>query len=443
MITSVGHTSVAPAVAAGTVTAIAPEQTFMSTGQQQTYVVPAGVRLVTVDVQGAWGGGWGGGSGHYQTVLGQNGAAWEGLLAVKPGQRLYVEVGSNGSANGGTTFGGGGAAGSPDPEGAEAASGGGASDIRTCSEVASSCPGGGSSADSRLIVAGGSGGNGGAEVTAAAGLLCGVGTAGGSGDNEQQLPNGNPAAGPVPIKTAAGIVIPGYAGAGDSTPKTQNGDTDAGGGSTVAGAGGSGTTCQGGGAYAGVTFSDSVAGSPGSGPDGGAGGNAAALAPHPCGTPGACNDAGPGGGGGGGYFGGGGGVTGFDGPSNAVTQSLGGGAGSSFISNRVIDPGPLTVGLLGSGVPYIRIAPIVQINAPANGAVYKSGQVIIANWSCSLIPGQGNGIQNCTGTAAAGSKINTRPGTHKFSVSGVGPGNQPVKVTVAYTVGRAHHHRHK
>ena len=307
---SVGQRSVAAAGAAGSVTAIAPEATFMSTGAQQTYRVPAGVRLVTVDVQGAWGGGWGGGSGHYQTVLGQNGAAWQGLLPVKPGQTLYVEVGSNGSASGGTTFGGGGAAGSPNSEGAVAGSGGGASDVRTCSELASRCSGGGSSADSRLIVAGGSGGNGGSEVTAAAGLLCGVGTAGGSGDNEQPLPSGNPASGPVPIKTAAGIVIPGYAGAGDSTPKTQNGDTDAGGGSTAAGAGGSGAPCQGGGAYAGVTFSGSVAGSPGSGPHGGARGNAATLAPHPCGTPRACNDAGPGGGGGGGYFGGGGGVTG-------------------------------------------------------------------------------------------------------------------------------------
>ena len=83
----------------------------------------------------------------------------------------------------------------------------------------------------------------------------------------------------------------------------------------------------------------------------------------------------------------------------------------------------------------------MQINAPSSGAVYRPGQVITANWSCSIIPGQGNGLQNCTATAAAGSKINTRRGTHKFTVSGVGPGNQPVKVTVTYTVGR--HHRHQ
>jgi hypothetical protein len=438
-IVAVGQRSVAPAAAAATGTAIAPEVTFMSTGAQQTYVVPAGVRLVTVDVQGAWGGAAGGGPGHYQTTLGQSGAAWQGLLAVKPGETLYVEVGSNGSVGGGATFGGGGAAGSADPEGAEAASGGGASDIRTCSEAAGRCSRGGTSADSRLIVAGGAGANGGSEVTAAAGLLCGVNAFGGAASNEQPLPNGNAALGPLPIKTPAGIVIPGYAGAGDFTPKTQNGDTDAGGGSTVAGAGGSGSTCQGGGAYAGVTFSGSVAGAAGSGPDGGAGGNAAGLAPYPCGQIPRCNDAGPGGGGGGGYFGGGGGVSGFPGPSNAVTVSLGGGAGSSFISKRILDPAPLIGGLLGSGAPYVRIAPVVQIIAPASAAVYKPGRVVTADWSCSLIPGQGNGVQNCTATVAVGGKINTRPGTHRFTVSADGPGNQPVKVSVTYTVGRRHH----
>jgi len=431
-------------VAAGAVSTIAPPVLFMSTGQQQTYAVPAGVRLVAVDVQGAWGGAPAGGPGHYSNAIGQNGAAWQGIVRVKPREVLYVEVGSNGTAGGGATFGGGGAAGSANPEGAEAGSGGGASDIRTCSELAQRCPGGGTTAQSRLIVAGGSGGNGGSEVTAAAGLLCGPNPGGGSGANEQQPPNGNPAVGPTPIKTAAGIVIPGFAGAGDFTPKTTNGDTDAGGGGTAAGAGGSGTTCQGGGAYANVTFNDSVAGSPGSGPDGGTGGNAAGLAPYPCGQPGVCNDAGPGGGGGGGYFGGGGGVSGFDGPGNAVTASLGGGAGSSFISSRVLDPGIVSIGLTGSGVPYIQIAPIVQINAPAGGAVYKPGQAVTANWSCSLVPGWGNGLQNCTATAAAGAKIATSRGSHRFTVSGVGPGQLPIKVTVTYTVGRGHpRHHHK
>jgi hypothetical protein len=52
------------------------------------------------------------------TVDGQSGASWQGLVPVMPKQTLYVEVGSNGKADGGPTFAGGGAAGSPDPEGA-------------------------------------------------------------------------------------------------------------------------------------------------------------------------------------------------------------------------------------------------------------------------------------------------------------------------------------
>src|SRR5579862_2540474 len=176
--------------------AIAPPVTFKSTGAEQRYTVRPGVQLLAVLVQGAWGGGWGGGSGHYVSTIGQNGAAWQGLLPVTPGETLYVEVGSNGAANGPASFGGGGAAGSANPEGAVAGSGGGATDIRTCSERASRCPGGGSSTQSRLLVAGGSGGNGGSLVTAAAGLLCGAGSAGGQAANEQPLPKGNAAAGP-------------------------------------------------------------------------------------------------------------------------------------------------------------------------------------------------------------------------------------------------------
>jgi len=56
--------------------------------------VPSGVRLLAVLVQGAWGGGWGGGSGHYVSTVGQNGAAWQGLLPGTPRQTLYVEVGA-------------------------------------------------------------------------------------------------------------------------------------------------------------------------------------------------------------------------------------------------------------------------------------------------------------------------------------------------------------
>jgi Glycine rich protein len=425
----------------GAALAIAPPATFMSTGAEQSYAVPSGVQLVAVEAQGAWGVGAVGGPGHYSSGFAQNSAAWQGLLTVAPGQTLYAEVGSNGSAGGGPTFGGGGAAGSANPEGAEAGSGGGASDIRTCSELAASCPGGGSSAASRVMVAGGSGGNGGSGITTAAGLFCGSSTGGGAAANEQPLPNGNAALGPVPIPTAAGLVIPGYATATDPTAQTVQGMTDAGGGSDVAGAGGSGTSCGGGGAYQGDTFSGSVAGSSGSGSNGGRGGDAAGLAPIPCNTPGECSNAGPGGGGGGGYFGGGGGATGFNtctgtsGSCGNITASLGGGAGSSFIANSVLYPSSTIIGGLGTGVPYIRIAPVIEIDVPANGAVYSPGQVLDAGWSCSTVPGWGFGAQNCAADAANGSPINTTPGTHTFTVNGIARNNsEPVSASVTYTV---------
>ncbi len=418
----------------------AASATFKSTGAEQHYVVPNGVRLVAVGVQGAWGGAWAGGPHAYTSAIGQSGAAWQGLVAVKPGEKLYVEVGSNGAVNGRAAFGGGGAAGSPDPEDSEASSGGGATDIRTCSELARRCLGGGASSASRLLVAGGAGGNGGSAVTAAAGLQCGP-SVGGQAVNEQPVPKGNPALGPVPIVTRAGIVIPGFAGGGDQSVKTRTGTTDAGAGSTVAGRGGSATSCGGGGAYQGDTFSGGVPGSPGAGPNGGAGANAAGLKPQPCNSPGKCNDAGPGGGGGGGYFGGGGGASGFDvcsgpgSPSCGVTSSLGGGAGSSFVAKGVLYPTPATLGALGSGVPFVRIAPVVEIDAPVSGAVYRRGEVVHAKWSCSQPPGWGYGVQNCTATSASGAAISTTPGSHTFTVHGINQtSSEPVTIRVTYSV---------
>jgi len=291
-------------------------------------------------------------------------------------------------------------------------------------------------------VAGGAGGNGGGGVTAGAGLSCRAGSGGGSATNEQPLPKGNPALGPVPIRTSAGLVIPGLATGDDHTVKTSAGITDAGGGSTVPGSGGKATSCAGGGAFQANTYSGAVAGRPGSGPNGGAGGNAAGLKPQPCGTPGKCNDAGPGGGGGGGYYGGGGGVSGFDvcsGPGSTacgITGAFGGGAGSSFVSKKLLYPGPSAIGGLNMGVPYAKIAPVLAISSPRSGAVYHSGQVVKASWSCSQPPGWGYGVQNCAATAPVGGAVDTRlPGKHTFTVHGIqqNPG-EPITISVTYTV---------
>lgn len=125
--------------------------TFLYTGAQQTFVVPAAVTNVHVLAVGGRGGNGlapGGGAG---------GAAAEvsGDLEVFPGQTLYVEVGGVGAeassetiarAFNGGTFGG-----------QETAGGGGASDVRLRSRPEPDTP---DSLFSRLIVAGGGGGGG-------------------------------------------------------------------------------------------------------------------------------------------------------------------------------------------------------------------------------------------------------------------------------------------
>jgi hypothetical protein len=389
--------------------------------------------LVEADVNGANGGG------------GDIGMPLGGYLRVSGGERLYVEVGVNGSFAGGATFGGGGAAGaiplslgtkpcigidaSGSCGGALAGSGGGASDLRGCSERATSCPGGGSSLASRLIVAGGGAGAGGDGESP--GFYCTGLPKGGYAYNRQALPGGTPANGPPPVRTAAGLVIPGepsnytYGTIKDVTPSQ--------GGSTRPGTGGAMGTCE---VLNGTTieaeYSGSIPGASGAGADGGAGaavtGHFAFEGPNAW-IPGA------GGGGGGGYTGGGGGSSGEpcsfnpNPPCYDPSGGQGGGGGSSFVAKQVEAPfvqdGP------ASG-PSITVTPLVEIDSPRNGAVYASGQVVEARWACGHYQGS-----SCTATTPSGSPIATTPGTHTFTVvASVYPTNAEVPSTVTYTVAK-------
>jgi len=421
---------------AGAPKAIAPKVQFSYTGGEQSYVVPPGVVLLGVGVAGGHGGGNGGQGGGNAGGVGA-------LLPVKPGQHLFAEVGAAGVYNGAATFGGGGAAGAPPPVlamctgspcgGVYASSGGGASDVRTCSISASRCPGGVSSAATRLIVGGGGGGQGGSgSAPTGSGCAQPVGT--GANANTFQYPPGNPGAGPVPIVTAAGVVYPGR-----STNDTYSAVTPASGGSNVAGAGGAVASCS----ANNVTWSDSVAGSNAVGPAGGTGGNASSLGPMGICTPGVnCEDAGSGGGGGGGYFGGGGGATGPDKATGACVEcndagsGQGGGAGSSFVSHRMMDPFDVSPTLVGTGNGTVVMVPAIEIDKPAKGAVYRSGQVVHARWECGFDSITSLGISNCTGSVADGGKLNTKPGKHRFTVSGTvsSNGTHTVKASVTYTV---------
>jgi hypothetical protein len=241
--------------------------------------------------------------------------------------------------------------------------------------------------------------------------------------------------------TAAGTVVPGLASNNHPKVETNNGVTDAAPGGNAPGTGGSMTGC-GGGSNGTNALSDSVPGRTGSGPAGGNGGDASGLPPfsgNGC-TGNECADAGPGGGGGGGYYGGGGGATGLDhcvsptGACNSATAGQGGAGGSSFVSKKA--EYPTLGGANATGKAFVRFAPAVSIDAPANGAVYSPGQVVYARWSCNLVDAVvGTLAQNCAGTTAPGSPISTTPGTHTFTVKGIRQTPQePLRVTVTYTV---------
>jgi Glycine rich protein len=115
----------------------ATHQTFSYTGAAQTFTVPAGVTLVTVDAVGAAGGSAGGTAGLGEEI--------QATLTVTPGDVLNVFVGGtggNGFGGGSSGFNGGGIG---------KGGGGGASDIRIGGTTITPT-------DYRVIVAGGGGG---------------------------------------------------------------------------------------------------------------------------------------------------------------------------------------------------------------------------------------------------------------------------------------------
>jgi hypothetical protein len=145
--------------------------TFLDTGAQQKFVVPAGVTSLHVLAVGARGGnGLAPGGG-----LGGAPAEDSGDLEVFPGQTLYVEVGGVGTeasfASIARAFNGGNYA------GMGTAGGGGASDVRLLSRPENDTP---LSLFSRLIVAAGGGGGGAGSGGTSGGAGGQAGSAGGS-----------------------------------------------------------------------------------------------------------------------------------------------------------------------------------------------------------------------------------------------------------------------
>jgi len=219
--------------------------TYLYTGGEQTFTVPAGVTTLHVVAIG--------GAGGSSAVSGGAAAQVTGDLAVTPGQILYIEVGGKGKdgASGGAGGFNGGAAGGFGGTSA-AGGGGGASDIRTL-------PGPSLSPDTRQIVAAG-GGGGGATGTEGA---SGAGGAAGEGGGNAEFENAGGGAGTPSLGGSGGFGIGssgeegsrGLGGIGGSS--CDEGGGGGGGGSGLFGGGGGGAGCHstsGGGGGGGSSF---------------------------------------------------------------------------------------------------------------------------------------------------------------------------------------------
>jgi hypothetical protein len=210
---------------------------FSSTGEEQTFRVPAGVTSIHVVATGAQGGA---GTGNTRTP--GFGAAATGDLQVSPLQLLFIEVGGNGGAatgagGGAGGFNGGGTGGSSgDTGGPGGGGGGGASDVRLSQRSV------GNSLESRLITASGGGGVGGGIEggPGGSGATSGIGeggTTGGTGGGHNA-----PGVGGTGASTSApgGNGSLGSGGIGGSAAKLVLGGGGGGGGGGVFGGGGGG-----------------------------------------------------------------------------------------------------------------------------------------------------------------------------------------------------------
>ena len=229
-------------LATGVGAAAADTAVFSSTGVEQTFTVPAGVSSVQVVATGGRGGVTAP-TGPSSAISGGAPARVSGVLAVTPGQVLYVEVGGDGAAgrdgSSPASFNGGGAG------GRYAGAGGGASSVASASRFASLAP------DPRLVIAAG-GGGGAVALNSAGGIGGGPDAAGASTASGATggRPGGPPAvsstggAGGAPDGASGGL---GSGGAGGSTPSAFYGGGGGGGGFTGGGGGGSGSAGSGGG----------------------------------------------------------------------------------------------------------------------------------------------------------------------------------------------------
>ena len=228
-------------VGASAASAVVVEETFTSTGAEQTFTVPAGVTSIhVVAIGGAGGAAYSG----YGGAPGGRGAVVSGDVSVTPGT-LYVEVGGDATSvgcqyseipcRGG--FNGGGSSVTPTNE--NGAGGGGASDVRTVSIGSEPSPGAEASRESRLLIAAGGGAG-----SANDGGYC---TGGAGGDAAEDGHSGGSCGSPAGTGGGAGKATEGGVGGKSSYQTSEAGSLGKGGSVVEGGAGGGGGGLYGGG----------------------------------------------------------------------------------------------------------------------------------------------------------------------------------------------------
>ena len=229
--------------------------TYHQVGAQQAVQIPAGVQTLHIEAIGAKSGsGSGGGhSNHAEDVQGDFAVGPDAPDGLRPGDTLAINVGGNGSDDGGAGgFNGGGHGGAGGCN--SGGGGGGASDVRL------DTPAHPADLASRIIVAGGAGGGGGGNCNIFGGN---GGTGGAAGEPGEAGHSGGEAGGGAGSGTAGGAPGPGAtagsAGSGGGGSQDASTDPDGGGG------GGGGGGLFGGGGGGGVGSGGKAAGGGGGG----------------------------------------------------------------------------------------------------------------------------------------------------------------------------------